>query len=452
MSSLSTKDAVDSVDYPFIEMTRQSSALLGTASAVTYTLHFAVVSLTYKGVSERWSYFGGYPSIEVSIPDIILGALVSLTIGYSSAIIRGLVARLVFASINLLVLIPSLAVGAVTGVSSSYLFLALLSLLYAVCFAGCNQIAARLICRNVAVSESRFRISTIFVVGISLLIVLASYPIRFSDALQFRIYEMRLGMREEDVSRAASYAYGLATRYGIPAITALSICTDRKAPIILSLAITLALFSIGGHKSVLGLFAVAALVAYAMKRGHWRIVTRMPIYLFSAVLAAGIFSYAFDNYVAFDTVIRRTIHLPAILLNEYINEFSANPNFLRLNPLSASEIPFELGYSVFGREEMRANASGLAAAYATQGVPGLMIYSALLAFIAGYIDMIRKSVTSRSLAIIILAISISYLWSMTESALGPVLVTHGLAAFILILSSSLRRAQPITEKVSTNDV
>lgn len=201
-----------------------------------------------------------------------------------------------------------------------------------------------------------------------------------------------------------------------------------------ALAFQVLLFGMTSFKSTL--FApllVGGLVVVGGRR--W-----LPLYLYGGgigiILIGQLGYHLFGDYMSPSLLIRRMFLIPAKLHFLYYDWFSHNPKVMLSNSIFRwfIDYPYDLpitrviSWAYFGRD-FGPNVGYLGDAYAHFGVAGMIAFTVLLAFVLKVLDSLGSRVPSG----LALGLTVLPAFSLVNSALLTVLLTHGFLASLLAL-------------------
>ncbi|ENU32060.1 hypothetical protein F991_00042 [Acinetobacter sp. CIP-A165] len=252
------------------------------------------------------------------------------------------------------------------------------------------------------------------------------------------VYDLRSDYREQNSGYPSIvvYAFTWLVRFFTPLILLYGLINNNRLIVLLSFVLTLLLFSVSGHKSIMlgyGLVVISFFLFNKVNKVSFFILFNLYFIclLFSTVL------YKFiDLDILINAFVRRAMHVPGILSIFFYEFFSNNDNtYLGYSILKSLVIypydvtpPFIIGDYYFGRADMSANVNYIISGYADFGFFGGILFTTLVVLFYKVLDSIYlfKVGDRRFLALIILPT-----WALVNSAFITVLVTHGL--FLIFL-------------------
>ncbi len=200
----------------------------------------------------------------------------------------------------------------------------------------------------------------------------------------------------------------------------------------------LIVFSLTGFKSALLSFLVLAFVAVIMRRWRRSFSLALISGLIAIILVCAIADRAIGNVFFSSLITRRVLATPGLLTGFYFDHFSKVP------PVGV-ELPFsydptvmgpasEIGFVYCGSSDTVANANLWAMGFARLGMPGIVGYTILSAFVIWIYDSLsaRRNLELAVLLVVVPAIALS------NTLVTTVLISEGglAAALLLYLSPS----------------
>ena len=282
----------------------------------------------------------------------------------------------------------------------------------------------------------------LFLLGILVcFVVIITFP-RSSFNGMLDIYANRVSMRENmPTFPGAGYLYGLTSRFFVPVLIVISVLMRSKILLFLSVGCGILVFSIGSHKSVIGLMIIAYILANLERRNRFKnsnflfhvLFVLNSLLVVSFLVSVDIFFYYF--WIILGDVLRRISILPAILFLYYSHlEFFLSLNVLGEN-LMDGMLQFYVGEHVFSRPGMRANATSyglIPLKYGYIGTINFIISTTLFfALLHSYIGNRNKVIEKVFFIMVCL-----YIWSFLESQFTVVLFTHGFWFMIFLFTIS----------------
>jgi hypothetical protein len=252
--------------------------------------------------------------------------------------------------------------------------------------------------------------------------------------------------------KALGYVVGQLGQALDPYLIAFGIVYRRRLCLIAGIVGQIVVFSLTGYKSILFSSLFLALL-FAFTRKPRSFGMRLTTGLVAIVLLATIADIATKG-VFFSTMItRRTLAAPGLLTGFYFEHFSQASHagfgfrFARFAPPYFGP-PQEIGLVYFGSANIDANANFWAEGFADFGIPGIVGFTLLVAFLIWIYDSIASS---HSLELATLLAAMPAL-NLSNTAPTTVLVTHGgIAAALLLYLSPLRRPEPASEPAAESE-
>lgn len=247
------------------------------------------------------------------------------------------------------------------------------------------------------------------------------------------VYDLRNEYREQNLGYPAIvvYAFTWLIRFFTPLILLYGLINKNKLVIVLSFILTLLLFSVSGHKSIVlgyGLVVISYFLFDGVKKVSFFILFNV---YFACLLLSTILYKIIDFDILINAFVRRAMHVPGILSVFFYEFFNQNGNTYLGYSIFKSIVdypytvtpPFIIGEYYFGRSDMSANVNYIMAGYADFGFVGGILFTTIVVVFYKVLDAIYmfKVGDRRFLALIILPT-----WAMVNSAFITVLITHGL--------------------------
>lgn len=293
--------------------------------------------------------------------------------------------------------------------------------------------------------------SVTMLIIISLLILLLTsvliynYNFNISKILDLSIFKDAYIIRDEfrnaksDSSALASYSIFWLAKVLLPFFICYGLAFRKKIFLIIGVVLQILVFSISAHKS----FVFSILLIFII---YYLITRRFTLYqwalgLLSVTFASLILQRFFNQTFLIDVVIRRSLIVPGVLSQWWVNYFDNNEYVYFSNSLLGNLFnsnynngaPFVIGKYYFGSEWTSANTNFAIDAFGNGGWLTLLIFIIILTFILLTINKFSSGSESKKLFIILF--TVPTFWSLIETSFVSVLITHGLflCFFIIIL-------------------
>jgi hypothetical protein len=269
------------------------------------------------------------------------------------------------------------------------------------------------------------------------------------------VYDVRFNYRESTSTVSAYSILWLGKIFG-PFLIAFGLTRRRAIPFTCGLGIQMFVFAMSGWKSVF--FAVVIIAAALLTVSRFRRRGGLAV-LTGAIALVGVslaVDLSMDQHVLSSMFFRRLIATPGMLTAHYLEFFSTNPHLVLshsiLSGVSSYQYdvspPLTIGWEVFGRAEMAANANVWADAFANFGLAGMLVYSVLL----GALLWIFDSVAHRHGLVFGTAVLSLSAFSLSDTAVFTVVMTHGLGIAIVALYFLSSHRCYVVGSRSTSDV
>ncbi|MBA3925605.1 hypothetical protein [Listeria rustica] len=250
------------------------------------------------------------------------------------------------------------------------------------------------------------------------------------------IYAARLGFRE-NTSPIMGYGMQWLAKALNPVLVIYGLLEKKIFFVLLGFFMQYLLFTTNGLKSTLMSTALLILVFVAL---------RMKGKYFSLLFVGGIsmmllisigYDYMTSTFELTSLLSRRMIFTPGLLMNYYVDFFSQHEQ-MRLSYSFLSGIfenpygitpPFIIGETYFNRPDMAANANLFADGFANFGYIGIGVYT----FVAAIILWVYNSLAKGAYKAFGMLLIVMPVWSLTDTSLTTVFLTHGLLLAIIIM-------------------
>jgi hypothetical protein len=239
---------------------------------------------------------------------------------------------------------------------------------------------------------------------------------------------------------ALGYVVGQVGQALGPYLMAFGIAYRRWLCVVAGIFSQIIVFGATGYKSVMFAPLLLGLLFLVVRR--WR--RSFGLVLTSGLIAVTLLCAAADlasHRVLYSSLFtRRTLAVPGLLTGFYFEHYSQAAHagigyhFIRTGPVPAP--PYEIGLTYFRSEKIDANANLWAEGFADFGVPGMVGYTLLVAFLIWIYDSIA---VRHDLALATLLAAIPG-FNLSNSMPTTVLLTHGgIAAALLLYLSPPRK-------------
>lgn len=427
----------------------QSSNLVRLPAPSLSRLGFLVGTVAYIGVlyvsyvyliSPTFGYLGA-----VYRPEGLRSLLVASTLALVPALWMPVRLRrpsqVIYVLLYLMVMIPTVLVGAFTGTFSPLGLLMFGGVLVTVfgLLRGVYEVPLVNVSKMVETSPG-FWLVFLAIGGVLYLVLFAKYGFSIQIPSLSEVYAQRAEFRRT-VTGIGAYAFFWLAKAINPFLLAKGYL-DRNVYLFAGgIAGQLLLFSMSGLRSVLFSFLLLGAILIALWEGGRYFGIWVVWGLFGLVGAVSIL----DLYIGFNLLsglfVRRLLVVPGLNTAFYFDFFSANPHvYLGHSILDwLVQYPYEsrpamvIGNAYYGHLDtpiaMSANANLWADGYANFGILGILFFTALLAGVFWIADSLSLG-TSTKLPALMLAYP-AYMLANTK--LQTTLLTHGLALVLLNL-------------------
>jgi hypothetical protein len=416
---------------------------MNSTGYMNFALFLVYILLLPTGIyliCDLYQYFGGYPSL--SAPNVLLNILsyVCLVVGYLlSLAIRTTILKIyqvtslltIFTPV--LLILPRWEVVYENNMFRTYILILIYLLIPFLIDVVLNGRKIKLNNSKILSERSLFAFALLVCA-----VVISVFPrSNFYDMLN--IYENRVSMRDNMPTFFGSgYLYGLASRFFIPLLIAISVLSRSHILLFMSCGCGLLMFSIGSHKSIFGIMVLSYIIAIIVRKGNLQnfniifyVLLTLNTLIFVALLAN---TYIFFEYtwLALGDILRRISILPALLFIYYTNlEY-----FLPLQALGEhfmdGRLQFYVGENIFGRPGMRANATSFGMIPLKYGYIGSVVFTTVTTLLFVIVDSYIKNINNR-INKVFFVVTCTYMWSFLESQITVVIFTHGFWFLICFL-------------------
>lgn len=234
----------------------------------------------------------------------------------------------------------------------------------------------------------------------------------------------------------------------IPLLVAVSVWLRKYKETLLLCLLTVLVFGISQHKSVLfyPYIVIASMIAFRTRKS----LVILPCSLASLAILIIVFSGLSGDILLSSLLIRRAFFVPAYLTYKYFEFFSDNQFVFWSSSFLSSFISYPYDVSTanvigryLGSVETAANNNFFASGFMHAGYFGLYFYSVMVGLILRVIDSLSANKLPSIFSVAITLVPMFAL--VTSSDLTTALLTHGLGLSILFLY--LFRSSSIAERV-----
>lgn len=349
--------------------------------------------------------------------------------------------QVIYLLLYLMVMIPTLLVGAFTGVLTLFRVV-LFGAVFLVVFGGLRLLyeASPLDLPKLVETNTGFWLLFAALAGGLYGLLFAKYGVYTEIPSLGEVYAQREEFRQA-IGGLGAYAFFWVAKAINPFFLAKGY-VDRN-PLLFGIGIggQVLLFAMSGLRSVLFSFLLLGAMLVAMWRdgqyfGHWVVWGLAGLIGMSA---------AVDTYlgvtVTSSLFVRRLLIAPGLNMSFYLDFFSTNPHvFLGHSVLGwAVDYPYEarpamvIGNAYYGHLDipidMSANANLWADAYANFGIPGIFLFTAVLAGLFWFADSVARG-CPKTLSVLMLAYPA---YMLVNTKLQTSLLTHGIGLVLVIL-------------------
>lgn len=230
-----------------------------------------------------------------------------------------------------------------------------------------------------------------------------------------------------------------------PYLIAVGIVYRRRMCLLAGIIGQIIVFSLTGFKSVLFSAIFLALLFLLIKRWRLSFGVVLTLGLMAGILLCAVADRVTPNTLFSSLLTRRMLCDPGLLTGFYFEHYSQVPHagvdyhFIHTGPVRGPSN--EIGLTYFGSADVDANANLWAEGFADFGVPGIVGFTLLAAFVIWIYDSIS---VSRDLELATL-LAAMLAFNLSNTSPTTVLLTHGgiAAALLLYLSPSGKQAEAL---------
>lgn len=237
----------------------------------------------------------------------------------------------------------------------------------------------------------------------------------------------------QETGRGLAYMVGQLANALNPFLIAFGLVSRRRMCLVAGILGQIIVFSLTGFRASLLSVGFLTLLALIIRRWRKSFGLAFASMLIATVLIAAAIDRAGDGVYFSSVITRRTLLVPGLLTGFYFEHYS------RVSPvgigfhLSHDEAFFgparEIGFVYMGSADTNANANAWAEGFAEFGVPGMLGYTILVAFMIWIYDSISAR---RDLALAVLLAAMPAIM-LSNTAPTTVLISHGGLAAALVL-------------------
>ncbi|MFD2100202.1 hypothetical protein [Flagellimonas iocasae] len=252
--------------------------------------------------------------------------------------------------------------------------------------------------------------------------------VNFNNFLLQDIYESRLYFREFD-DKYFGYLRAPLSRVILPSLLIIGLLGRKVWLVVLSLFMISFIFLVGALKSIF-IGMIAAILFYLGKTYLDKVYIMLYLFFFLTFFGLLVF-WATDNVFLVDSLVRRTLFVPAMLDNYYYEIFADNQLYWSHNFLGELffNYPFDrppnmfVGEVILQKEGMSANVGIVTEGFFSLGYLGIFLESMVIAFIF----LLLKSIKIKP---VFFGLVFVYIYYINTSFLSVLMLTHGLIFFL----------------------
>lgn len=260
------------------------------------------------------------------------------------------------------------------------------------------------------------------------------------------VYDARAGYKEQS-GRLSGYVFNWTGHFINTAFFVLALYRRNLLLIALAVGIELYLFTIGGHKSMLLMFALVSWVFIGARYMQRHLILYLSGSLASLMALLLLIDTLNGEYTLLSSLmVRRNALLPAQLYFYFFDYFSNHPvdHFAQNFPFNMfwdthydTKLPKLIGTEYFSfKDDIYANGNIFADIYANMGTWGFVV----IPFIITFLFKVMDRLSANKNVVFTVPLFSAALLSLTNSGLIVNLITHGLIiAYILVLFYPMKR-------------
>ncbi len=279
---------------------------------------------------------------------------------------------------------------------------------------------------------------SITIVGLIPFIISYGPYIDLSNLLFVNVYETRALVLEKVDNLYTAYTYSWFSKVIIP--TALIFCIYFRKRFMLIVMITslVFLYLCGAHKTVfLGTFFMIIFYKYEYLKKIFFFMKLMTLFLIFSI----VITFLFDITILWDMTFRRALLLSALLDYCYFDFFDENYIYWSNSFMSSFiDYPYEttpdfiIGRDYFDRPKMNANVGIISDGFKNAGHIGALLNIIIVATIFSFLNSLKISPKFFGLFIL-------FLFSLLNSSLATILLTHGGFVMIIVAAFLLKNTE-----------
>jgi hypothetical protein len=286
------------------------------------------------------------------------------------------------------------------------------------------------------------RVYWLGVLGLSLIFygyVVSVFGFNFRFLSLADVYDQRLEYKDAVTAAGRAVAYALEWQANSlnPLLISVGLANKRLLLVIVGIAGQVFLFSVTGFKSVLFsiLMMVAMLILFSFRRKNTGLAFVWGA--FSCIVGSVVVDRFLNEPFLSSLFVRRLIVTPGLLTGYYFDFFSNNAKALLGHSIFKHIVayPYDLlpaqmiGAVYFHNPATDANGNIWADAFANFGIPGIFVFTLLLALVMWLFDSVAAK---RDFRVTALMLGIPA-FTLANSALLTSLMTHGIALSLLLV-------------------
>ncbi len=283
--------------------------------------------------------------------------------------------------------------------------------------------------------QSMILLISISVIGLIPFIVLYWPYLDIRNLWMVNVYETRALVLSKVHNLYTAYTYSWFSKIIIPTSLVFCIYFRKNTLLIISIISLLFLYLCGAHKTVFyGTFFMIIFYKYDYLRKMNFFMKLMTLFLTLTIVS----TIAFDYSILWELTFRRALMLSALLDYCYFDFFNHNyiywsDSFLSMfihYPYDISP-DFIIGREYFNRPKMNANIGIISDGFKNAGYYGALINIAIVSLIFSFLNSLKISPKFFGLFIL-------FLFTLLNSSLTTILLTHGGGLMLLVAMFFLR--------------
>jgi hypothetical protein len=404
-------------------------------SLITFCYALFLVAIYEVEVSVIFGYMGFSPlrSVVETASVILLAMIFSCILSFKKDFIN-----LIRIMIHYVFFVPGLIISATHNASGHYFFI--LIMMYVLILFG-SAFPLR--------SFRFFNLSRkqVFIILFAMLASTIGLLVMYGGMENFNLnlLEVYKYRRESSASMPAVFGYFFSgvSKIVAPLMLALAIYFRSMSLALVSVVMTVLMFGMTHHKSILLLPLIVGGIYYVLQ------FRKSVIFMSLGFVAISIIS-AFEVFVNYlsgsqapalftSIIVRRVLFVPSLLDSIYVEYFLGSPKILwATSKFSLGMVqspydvtaPFLIGRDIFLSDSMSANAGIIGSGFSHAGVVGVAIYSIIFGLMISLFHAFGKVIGHE----LVFAASVSVMMSIvTSTDLTTAILTHGLLLLLFIL-------------------